>query len=67
MKSPNVVMMRDIEAWLHSNIATSDTVFSAALRTWHSCAVADRNDHNNALCQAMHKATVMEFHDILTR
>lgn len=55
MKSPNVVMMRDIEAWLHSNIAIPDAIFSAALQAWLSFAVADRADHDNAICQAMHK------------
>lgn len=68
MKSANVVMMRDIEAWLHCNFAAiSDETFSAAYQAWSSCNVADRTDNANAVCQMMYKATMEAFHSILVR
>lgn len=68
MKSANVVMMRDIEAWLHCNFdAISDETFSAAYQAWLSCKMADRPDNANAACQMMHKATMAQFLGILVR
>lgn len=61
---PSKVLGRDIAHFVQcSFMSLTDEQLAACRNAWLSCQVADGRDHDNEICQRLHKRTLIEMND----
>lgn len=62
---PNIVLGRQIEHYVHcSFMAMTAEQMETTRNAWLSCQLADRPDHDNDACRAVHRSTLRKMHDV---